>query len=183
MKGLFQFGSKVLIPESQTFFVSPHCFCFVNICPVVKVCSFVFVCVFCLFVFLPFFKKILQGHVLVSPQTVRRRVEDMSDEEACDLFLTGRFVQRVLERVFGVSSSTLVIQDGKDAGQTIDHVHLHVMPRRPGDFRHNDQIYMEIEQPVRKLRSGEEMEVEARMLRAAIEEQKMFDKGSSSHAF
>jgi len=46
----------------------------------------------------------------------------------------------VVERIFGASSSTLVIQDGKDAGQSVDHVHLHVMPRRPGDFAQNDEV-------------------------------------------
>ena len=30
-------------------------------------------------------------------------------------------------------------QDGKDAGQTIPHVH--VIPRRPGDLPCNDDIY------------------------------------------
>ena len=50
-------------------------------------------------------------------------------------------LQRVVERIYGVSSSTLVIQDGRDAGQSIDHVHLHIMPRRPGDFKVNDEVW------------------------------------------
>jgi diadenosine tetraphosphate (Ap4A) HIT family hydrolase len=95
----FKFGSRVLIPESQIFLRSPNnSVAFVNISPVVP------------------------GHVLVCPGAPRRRrVEDMSDAEAADLMLTTRFVQKVVERLFGATSSTLVIQDGKDAGQTIDH--------------------------------------------------------------
>ncbi len=32
-------------------------------------------------------------------------------------------------------------QDGPQAGQTVPHVHIHVLPRRVGDFEKNDEIY------------------------------------------
>lgn len=44
-----------------------------------------------------------------------------------------------------MESLTFVIQDGKDSGQTVQHVHVHIMPRRGGDFARNDQIYDELE--------------------------------------
>ena len=40
---------------------------------------------------------------------------------------------------------TISIQDGAAAGQTVPHVHVHVIPRRVGDFENNDDIYSEIE--------------------------------------
>lgn len=43
------------------------------------------------------------------------------------------------------NSSTYVIQDGKDAGQTIEHVHVHIIPRKKGDFERNNDIYDELE--------------------------------------
>ena len=36
------------------------------------------------------------------------------------------------------------MQDGPDAGQTVEHVHVHLIPRRPGDFKRNDDIYHEV---------------------------------------
>ena len=39
---------------------------------------------------------------------------------------------------------TLAIQDGPEAGQTVKHVHVHVLPRKAGDFAENDQIYNEV---------------------------------------
>ena len=38
-------------------------------------------------------------------------------------------------------SPPLPPQDGPQAGQTVPHVHIHVLPRCPGDFKHNDEVY------------------------------------------
>jgi len=34
-----------------------------------------------------------------------------------------------------------VPQDGPHAGQTVPHVHIHLIPRKSGDFEKNDEIY------------------------------------------
>ena len=39
------------------------------------------------------------------------------------------------------SSLTFTIQDGAQAGQTVPHVHVHVLPRTEGDFVPNDKVY------------------------------------------
>ena len=86
-------------------------------------------------------------------------------------------VQRVIEREYNTTSSTLAIQDGPLAGQTVPHVHVHVLPRKEGDFARNDDIYDELEKwrgeagsnaldDDRPPRSAEEMAAEANTLRA-----------------
>ena len=75
------------------------------------------------------------------PTRVVARVPDMSAEEVADLFVTAQLVQRGMETLHGVSSSTVCVQDGPDAGQTIQQVHVHVLPRRPKDFAKNDDVY------------------------------------------
>lgn len=54
-------------------------------------------------------------------------------------------IGRELEKYYNVDSLSFVIQDGKNAGQTVEHVHVHIIPRRKGDFERNDEIYDELE--------------------------------------
>lgn len=75
-------------------------------------------------------KPLVPGHVLVTPRRVVARLRDLSDDELADLFLTVRSVQEIVEIYYGAKASRLGIQDGQDAGQTVPHVHVHVLPMR-----------------------------------------------------
>lgn len=89
-------------------------------------------------------KPILPGHVLVSPRRVVARVKELTPTEASDLFLTTRRVGRMIERVYDASSLNIAIQDGRDAGQSVPHVHAHIIPRKPADLDHRggtDAVY------------------------------------------
>ncbi|GES56915.1 HIT domain protein [Aspergillus terreus] len=89
-------------------------------------------------------KPILPGHVLVSPRRVVPRVTDLTPTETTDLFLTVRRVARMIERVHGATSLNIAIQDGVDAGQSVPHVHTHIIPRRKADLDHRggtDAVY------------------------------------------
>ncbi|WMV46557.1 hypothetical protein MTR67_039942 [Solanum verrucosum] len=50
-------------------------------------------------------------------------------------------VGKQLESYHKASSLTFTIQDGPQAGQTVPHVHIHIIPRKSGDFEKNDEIY------------------------------------------
>ncbi|CAG5123937.1 unnamed protein product [Candidula unifasciata] len=116
-------------------------------------------------------KPVVPGHVLVVPLRATAQFSDLSPAEVTDLFLTAQRVGDAVKKHFGATSSTLAIQDGPEAGQTVKHVHLHILPRKQGDFKENDDVYQQLEShdqdwtPITKLRTQEEMAEEAAHLR------------------
>lgn len=68
-----------------------------------------------------------------------------------DLFTTVQSVSRTIERVYSASALNIAIQDGRDAGQSVPHVHAHVIPRQKADFKEPDAIYGMIESEDRDL--------------------------------
>ncbi|KAH8717768.1 Bifunctional bis(5'-adenosyl)-triphosphatase/adenylylsulfatase FHIT [Beauveria bassiana] len=99
-------------------------------------------------------KPILPGHVLVCPLQPHRRLTDLSAAETSDLFATVQRVQRMLSRVHFKTdrpedggSFTVAVQDGPESGQTVPHVHVHVIPRIAGDMGEgeaSDEIYVKM---------------------------------------
>ena len=72
-----------------------------------------------------------KGHTLIIPKNHHMKIQDMSHEENSDLFL---LVHKVLSKVDKLTGSTLVaVHNGKDAGQEIPHVHVHLVPRTSSD--------------------------------------------------
>jgi bis(5'-adenosyl)-triphosphatase len=97
-------------------------------------------------------KPILPGHVLVIPHRQCQRLTDLGADEVTDLFTTVQKVQRMLARsCFAASDSNspgkiedgsfnIALQDGPDSGQTVRHVHCHIIPRRKYS-NEGDEIY------------------------------------------
>ncbi|XP_030560683.1 nitrilase and fragile histidine triad fusion protein NitFhit [Drosophila novamexicana] len=110
-----------IVDKRTIFFESEHCYAFTNL------------------------RCVVEGHVLVSTKRVTPRLNGLNCAEITDLFATVCMVQRMLEHIYGTTSATVTVQDGANAGQTVPHVHFHVMPRRNGDFGHNDQIYVKLD--------------------------------------
>ncbi|KAF8527418.1 HIT-like protein [Hysterangium stoloniferum] len=133
-------------------------------------------------------KPIVPGHVLVIPTRPVERLADLTQDEVSSLFGTAQKVGNAIESAYKADALTMACQDGKAAGQSIPHVHIHILPRRfKGDRFEgaDDNIYPAIEraeielakdiQPEalkvdadedRKPRSLEEMENEANWLRS-----------------
>lgn len=88
----------------------------------------------------------MKGHCLVISKRVVPRFTDLSADEVSDLWNTARILAGPLETFFNAEAFTFAIQDGVAAGQSVPHVHIHLLPRKCGDFPRNDQIYHELDQ-------------------------------------
>ena len=146
-------------------------------------------------------KPLLPGHVLISPIRSVPRYSGLSSAEVSDLFMTVGRVSGMIEKFYKATSLNIAIQDGPDAGQSVPHLHVHVIPRSKSDLDDrggSDAIYdmMEGEQgnvgkhlnerderarswtgpdaEARKPRSEEEMKEEANVLTREMESMGMF---------
>ncbi|QUC65641.1 HIT family protein [Nitrosopumilus sp. K4] len=72
-----------------------------------------------------------KGHVLVIPKNHHAKIQDLSKEENSDLF---SLMHDVVSKVDALTGATLIaVHNGKDAGQEIPHVHVHLVPRDSSD--------------------------------------------------
>ncbi|MBM3896219.1 MAG: HIT domain-containing protein [Thaumarchaeota archaeon] len=71
------------------------------------------------------------GHSLVIPKNHYEKVQQMPPDENSDLF---RLVQKVTEKIEALTDAELIaIHNGKESGQEIPHVHVHIIPRSARD--------------------------------------------------
>lgn len=132
------------IPDEQIVIKSQSSYILVNIRP-----------------FLPY-------HMLVVPIRKVNRLRDLMMDEYIDLM---SLLKQGIDALDSLGTAwTVVVQDGEDAGQTVKHVHIHLIPRKEGDIARNNDIYDKINIDIQKPnRSLKEMEEEANFLRTYFE--------------
>ena len=72
------------------------------------------------------------GHVLVLPTSHATSLYDMSSDLRAELFDEVARVARVMSARLGAHGST-ILQNNDSPDQVLFHVHVHVVPRYPGD--------------------------------------------------
>jgi bis(5'-adenosyl)-triphosphatase len=116
-----RFG-KFLIPKASIFAHTTLSAAFVNLRPIVP------------------------GHVLIMSQRIVPHLADLTQEEYADLWVLVRTVQAMLQKQYNATAFNVAVQDGKAAGQSVPHVHVHILPRQDGDFTRNDDVYEALEE-------------------------------------
>ena len=75
---------------------------------------------------------VTKGHTLVIPKIHYGKIQDMTQDDSADLF---RVVYEVVPKIDKITGSTLLaIHNGKESGQEIPHVHVHLIPRQSDDL-------------------------------------------------
>ncbi len=73
------------------------------------------------------------GHALVVPKTHYVKVQEMSADDSAAVFALARDVVGKVESASGAGASLIAVHNGREAGQEVPHVHVHIVPRKPGD--------------------------------------------------
>ena len=74
-----------------------------------------------------------QGHILIIPLRHIQHLTLLTRTEFNDLY---NVIQEMVEQIkenYGADEYNLGINDGEAAGQTIPHLHIHIIPRHTGD--------------------------------------------------
>ena len=77
---------------------------------------------------------ILPGHSLIVPKKHVESIFELSKEELKEMFELARKSTEVLLKTYETSGFDWVFMENKIAGQRIDHIHLHILPRKSGDM-------------------------------------------------
>ena len=73
------------------------------------------------------------GHALIIPKRHVSSFFDLAKEERQDLLNLADSVKRILEERYHPDGYNIGINVGEAAGQSIFHVHMHLIPRYQGD--------------------------------------------------
>jgi len=76
---------------------------------------------------------IAPGHTFIIPKKHFSSVLDLDEKYFVPLLEGVRKVEKMLINAFQPEGFTVGINQGKSAGQAIDHLHIHIIPRFSGD--------------------------------------------------
>ena len=74
------------------------------------------------------------GHTLLIPKRHTGSFFDLSEQERSDLFSLLDRAKLALDEEFQPQGFNIGINDGAAAGQTVPHLHVHLIPRFEGDL-------------------------------------------------
>ena len=73
------------------------------------------------------------GHTLVITKKHYAKLQEVELDQMAYLFNLIHKILPPIEKGTGVQSTLIAIHNGKDAGQVIPHIHVHIVPRKAGD--------------------------------------------------
>lgn len=76
---------------------------------------------------------IVPGHSLICPIRVVESCEELTFEEWQSILELQYQICHALKKAFGAEGFNFAWNMGENAGQTVPHFHLHVVPRKSGD--------------------------------------------------
>lgn len=96
------------------------------------------------------------GHTIIFPkEAVAKNIHDVSEEILCYMIKIVKKLSNAVKKGVEADGINVRINNGKAAGQEIDHLHIHVIPRFDGDYntpKHKTYKDGEMEEIAEKIR-------------------------------
>ena len=92
-----------------------------------------------------------EGHVLVIPKDQAENIFDLSPGGMAALIATTQLVAKAVKKALACPGLMLVQLNGPAAGQSVNHVHFHIIPRTAGidlKFHAREMVGKEILEPI-----------------------------------
>lgn len=70
-----------------------------------------------------------RGHVIILPKKHAANIFELEDEEAAKIFPVAKKIATALKKTYQCDGVNVLQNNGEAAGQTVFHLHVHVIPR------------------------------------------------------
>lgn len=74
-----------------------------------------------------------RGHVIILPKKHAANIYELPDEDASKVMVVAKKIATAVRDAFHCEGVNILQNNGEAAGQTVFHLHVHVIPRFSGD--------------------------------------------------
>src|SRR3989338_2888198 len=76
---------------------------------------------------------IVPGHTLICPKRHVSKIDYLTEDELHAILLLQKELKRAMIKAFSAEGFNYAWNEGKIAGQNVNHLHLHMLPRKQSD--------------------------------------------------
>lgn len=77
-----------------------------------------------------------RGHVIILPKNHAANLFELPDEDASRILIVARKIAAAMMKTWHCDGINILQNNGEAAGQSVFHLHVHVIPRFEGDTEH-----------------------------------------------
>ena len=74
-----------------------------------------------------------RGHVIILPKNHAANIYELPDEDASKIMIVAKKIATAIKKAYHCDGVNILQNNGEAAGQTVFHLHVHVIPRFKGD--------------------------------------------------
>ena len=98
-----------------------------------------------------------RGHVIILPKNHAANIFELPDEDASKIFVVAKKIATAIKKTYPCDGVNILQNNGEASGQTVFHLHVHVIPRFEGDTDHVNIRWKPGETPADMAKIAEEI--------------------------